>query len=95
MHKLLDDANAASPSVDDSVSAVMGRHYRVQKEKNKGVWIEEDTQWTLMPGYGDTADDPLLYDWYLHTYRITNVYGMLADLGVVPEVKGTDGEESE
>lgn len=95
MHKLLDDANAASPSVDDCVSAVMARHFRVQKEKHKGVWIEEDTKWTLMPGFGDTAHEPLLYDWYLHPYRITNIYGMLADLGVVPEVKATDGEESE
>jgi hypothetical protein len=95
MHKLLDDANAASPSVDDCVSAVMDRHVRVQKEKNKGVWIEEDKKWTLMPGFGDTADEPLSYDWYLHPYRITNVYEMLADLGVVPEVKAIDGEESE
>ncbi len=94
MHKLLDDANAASPSVDDCVSAVMNRHVRVQKEKNKGVWIEEDKKWTLMPGFGDTADEPLWYDWYLHPYRITNIYGMLADLGVVPEVKAIDGEES-
>lgn len=95
MHKLLDDANAASPSVDDCVSAVMDRHVRVQKEKHKGVWIEEDTKWTLMPGFGDMADEPLLYDWYLHPYRITNIYGMLADLGVVPEVKAIDGEENE
>ena len=95
MHKLLDDANAASPSVDDCVSAVMARHRRVQKEKNKGVWIEEDTNWTRMPGFGDTTDEPPLYDGYLHPYRITNMYGMLADLGVVPEVKATDAEESE
>ena len=95
MHKLLDDANTASPSVDDCVSAVMDRHVRVQKEKHKGVWIEEDKKWTLMPGFGDTVDEPLAYDWYLHPYRITNIYGMLADLGVVPEVKAIDGEENE
>jgi hypothetical protein len=95
MHKLLDDANAASPSVDDCVSAVMDRHVRVQKEKNKGVWIEEDKKWTLMPGFGDIADEPLSYDWYMHPYRIINIYGMLADLKVVPEVKAIDGEESE
>lgn len=95
MHKLLDDANAASPSVDDCVSAVMDRHLRVQKEKAKGVWIEEDKKWTLMPGFGDTADEPQRYNSYLHPYRITNIYGMLADLGVVPELKATDGEEIE
>lgn len=95
MHQLLDDANAASRNVDDCVSAVMDRHVRVQKEKHKGVWIEDDTKWTLMPGFGDTADEPVLYEWYLHPYRITNMYGMLADLGVVPEEKAIDAEESE
>jgi hypothetical protein len=95
MHKLLDDANAALQSVDDCVSAVMARHVRVQKEKNNGVWIEEDKKWMLMPGSGDTADEPLRYDWYLHPYRITNIYGMLADIGVVPEANSIDGEESE
>lgn len=95
MHKLLEDANASLGSVDDCVSAVMDRHVRVQREKNKGVWIEADKKWTLMPGFGDTADEPLQYDWYLHPYRITNIYGMLADLKVVPEVKEIEGEESE
>lgn len=93
MHKLLDDAMAASRGGDDCVSTIMDRHVRVQKEKSKGVWIEEDKQWTLMPGFGDTADEPLWYDWYLHPYRVTNIYGMLADLGVVPEVGASDGEE--
>lgn len=95
MRKLLDDGNAASPSVDDCVSTVMDRHVRVQREKNKGVWIEADKKWTLMPGFGDSAEEPLLYDWYLHPYRITNLYGMLADLGFVPEAKAIDGEEFE
>lgn len=95
MHKLLDDAKAASPSVDDCASAVMDRHVRVQKEKNKGVWIEEDKKWTLMPGFGDTADEPPQYNSYLHPYRITNLYEMLADLKVVPEAKTTDDEEDE
>jgi hypothetical protein len=93
MHKLLGDALAASEGGDDCVSAVMDRHVRVQKEKNKGVWIEDGKQWTLMPGFGDTADEPLLYKEYLHPYRVTNIYGMLADLGVVPEVRTKDAEE--
>jgi hypothetical protein len=93
MHKLLDDSMAASRGDDDCVSAIMDRHVRVQKEKKKGVWIEEDKQWTLMPGFGDTADEPLWYDWYLHPYRITNIYGMLTDLRIVPEVGTSDGEE--
>jgi len=54
-----------------------------------------DKQWTLMPGFGDTADEPSWHDSYLHPYRITNIYGMLADLRIVPEVRAIDGEERE
>lgn len=93
MHKLLDDAATASQGGDNCVSAVMDRHVRVQKEKNKGVWIEQDKQWTLMPGFGDTAEEPLWHDEYLHPYRVTNIYAMLADLGVVQEVRTKDAEE--
>lgn len=93
MHKLLDDSTAASLSSDHCVSAIMARHVRVQKEKRKGVWIETDKQWTLMPGFGDTAEEPRSFDWYLHPYRITNIYGMLADLRLVPEAGTIDGEE--
>lgn len=94
MHRVLDDAAAAFAGAGDCVSAVMDRHVRVQKEKNKGVWIEDGKHWTLMPGFGDTSDAPARYDWYLHPYRVTNIYGMLADLGIVPEVGTTDGEET-
>lgn len=93
MHRLLDDSVAASRPGDDGVTAVMDRHVRVQKEKNKGVWIEQDKQWTLMPGFGDTGEEPQQYDWYLHPYRVTNIYGMLADLEAVPRSGGGDGEE--
>lgn len=93
MHKLLEDSLAAARGSNDCVSAVMDRHARVQKEKGKGVWIEEDKQWTLMPGFGDTRDEPVWHDAYLHPYRVTNIYGMLADLGVVQELGAADGEE--
>jgi len=93
MHTLLDDSIAASRGGEECVAAVMDRHIRVQKEKKKGVWIEEDKEWTLMPGFGDTADEPLWHDGYLHPYRVTNIYGMLADLGVVSEVRAKDAEK--
>ncbi|MBM4076897.1 MAG: hypothetical protein FJ267_14810 [Planctomycetes bacterium] len=93
MHKLLDDSVAASWPGEDSVTAIMDRHVRVQKEKNKGVWIEQDKQWTLMPGFGDTGEEPQQYDWYLHPYRVTNIYGMLADLEAVPRLGEGDAEE--
>ncbi len=93
MHKFLDDSVAASRPGDDGVTAIIDRHVRVQKEKNKGVWIEQDKQWTLMPGFGDTGEEPQQYDWYLHPYRVTNIYGMLADLEAVPRFGEGDAEE--
>lgn len=93
MHKLLEEATAASSDTDACVSAVMDRHVRVQKEKNKGVWIEDGRQWTLMPGFGDTADEPQWYEGYLHPYRVTNIYSMLADLKAVPQSRIVDGEK--
>lgn len=95
MHLLLEDAEAASRGVEACVTAVMDRHARVQKEKNKGVWIEDGKNWLLMPGFGDTAEAPAQYDGYLHPYRITNLYGMLADLKIVPQVRTADGEEKD
>lgn len=93
LHKLLENSVAAAQGSDDCVSVVMDRHVRVQKEKQKGVWIEADKQWTLMPGFGDTADEPHWFDSYLHPYRLTNIYGMLAELHIVPEAEAIDGEE--
>ena len=93
MHRLLDDSVAASRPGDDCVTAILDRHVRVQKEKKKGVWIEQDKQWTLMPGFGDIGDEPQKYDRYLHPYRVTNIYGMLADLELVPRLGEGDGEE--
>jgi hypothetical protein len=95
MHLLLDNAVAASQDLDGSVSSVMERHRRVQKEKGKSVWIEEDRMWTLLPGFGDVGEEPTWYDYYLHPFRITNAYSMLADLKLVPEKDEEDGEEDQ
>lgn len=95
MHKLLEDSAAAMRGNNDCVTAVMDRHLRVQKEKHKGVWIEVDKYWTLMPGFGDTSDEPQPFEGYLHPYRIMNLYGMLTDLKMVTSPGVNDGEEDE
>jgi hypothetical protein len=93
MHRLLDNAVTASLDVEQCVSTVMERHRNVQKEKGKGVWIDEDRMWTLMPGFGDVHEEPPLFDSYLHSFRIPNAYSMLADLGVVRAEADVYGED--
>jgi hypothetical protein len=47
-----------------------------------------------MPGFGDTKDAPPSYEGvYLHQFRVSNAYSFLNDLGKVPGVEVTDGEE--
>lgn len=95
MHRLLEVTEAASQDVGTCVNAVIDRHKQVQKEKRKGHWIEFEKMWTLMPGFGDTSEEPPLYTGYLHPYRVTNMYSMLADLNVMPEIGFGDAQEDE
>ncbi|OYW12964.1 MAG: hypothetical protein B7Z55_17645, partial [Planctomycetales bacterium 12-60-4] len=95
MHRLLEVTELASYDVSNCVNAVVDRHKQVQKEKRKGHWVEFDKLWTLMPGFGDTSEEPPQYAGYLHPYRVTNMYSMLADLNEMPEIGFGDGEENE
>ncbi len=95
MHTLLDNALAASHDRDTCVTSIMERHRSVQKEKHKSVWIEEDRMWMLMPGFGDIRDEPAWHDYYLHSFRISNAYSMLADLQLVPAEDHEDGEQDQ
>ena len=79
MHRLIEDATSASSCVDECATGVLERHRRVQKEKGKGVWIEEDRRRTLMPGFGDSSDEPPEFNEYIHPFRVTNAYSLLAD----------------
>lgn len=93
MSQLLEDAISASHSIETCVTSVMERHVKVQREKRKGVWIEQEQKWALMPGFGDSSDEPKRFEGYLHPYRVTNMYSMLADLSLVTETELADGEE--
>jgi hypothetical protein len=95
MHRLVDNAVAASHGPDTCVSSIMERQRKVQKEKRKTVWIEEDRMWMLMPGFGDIAEEPTWYNCYLHPFRITNAYSMLADLQLVPAKDEENAEEDQ
>jgi hypothetical protein len=95
LDQLLHDALDSLSSERALVDAVMGRHKRVQEQKRKGVWIEQEhSYWTLMPGFGDSSDAPTGHSGaYLHPFRVSNAYSLLSDLGQVRGVEVPDAEE--
>ena len=80
MRGLVEEAATAATSADGCATTVLDRHRRVQADKGKGVWVEEDRRWTLMPGFGDAGEEPPEFGDYLHPFRVTNTYSLLADL---------------
>lgn len=92
--RLREDAVAASASVSALAEAVLRRHHRVQKDKEKAPWIERESQWTLMPGENRVPVDapPAWHDTYLHPFKIPNAYSILRDLRQVA-IEVRDAEE--
>lgn len=95
LDQLLQDAQAGLAGEEPLMNHVMERHNRVQQQKKKGVWVERDpTNWTLIPGFGDSSEAPWKHDGtYLHPFRVTNAYSFLADLDRIPRTEVLDGEE--
>jgi hypothetical protein len=95
LDQLMQDALDGLTSERTMVDAVMKRHRRIQEQKRKGVWIEQDfPYWTLMPGFGDSSDTPWIHGGaYLHPFRVSNAYSLLSDLGKVRGIEVPDGEE--
>lgn len=90
--EIRDEAVQAGQSARQMLDVIMNRHERVQKRKGKGVWIERDDSWTLMPGFGVDGDTVPSYDeQYLHPVRVQNAYSFLADLGRV-KIRVDDGK---
>jgi hypothetical protein len=87
-----DEASLSSVSLTTLLDVVMTRHARVQRAKRKGVWIECDTHWTLLPGLGFQGDGlPSYVDVSLHPLRVQNAYSFLRDLRLVT-LRSDDGE---
>ncbi|UUO07896.1 hypothetical protein M4951_06165 [Blastopirellula sp. J2-11] len=95
LDQLMHDALDGLASEQMLVDAVMDRHKRVQRQKRKGVWIEQDhPNWILMPGFGDSSDAPPNHNGaYLHPFRVSNAYSFLSDLGKVEAIEVPNGEE--
>lgn len=81
---LRDDLDECAGSTGEFLDMLLSRHERVQKAKHKGVWIDRGQSLTLLPGFGiDGEAPPQRTGMYLHPFRITNSYSMLADLGLL------------
>ena len=92
--RLREDVVAAGACEHDLAQAVLKRHERVQREKDKAPWIEREAYWTLMPGENRVNGDqlPVRQDTYLHPFKISNAYAILGDLGRV-SLEDQDAEE--
>jgi hypothetical protein len=90
LHAFRDDLEKSTSSNKALLDTVLSRHERVQREKEKGLWIDRQDRLILMPGFALTYDAPPDYtNLYLHPFRVVNAYTMLQDLGVV---RGPDVE---
>ena len=88
-----DDVVLCGESVENAVSAVMGRHEKVQRTKRKATWVDCGPVWMLMPGYGTGANRPPEYrNAFLHPMRIVNGFSFLRELGMarVPNMVAGD-----
>jgi hypothetical protein len=84
LRQISSDARRGEASAESLVDAVLERHERVQKEKNKGCWIERGRHFVLMPGFGLDIEAPPFYEGqYLHSFRLVNSYVVLGDLGLL------------
>ncbi|NOJ81443.1 hypothetical protein [Myxococcus xanthus] len=79
---------------DTLAETVMSRHHRVQKAKRKADWVDRDSHWTLMPGFGISGEAPPSYQGsWMHPFRVMNAYSALSDLGKVSAFQEvSDGE---
>jgi hypothetical protein len=92
LEAIKEEARLSCESAAALLDVVMTRHERVQRAKRKGVWIERDGHWTLLPGFGFEGDTPPSYlGVCLHPLRVQNAYSFLGDLRRV-RVRGEYGE---
>ncbi|WP_309893778.1 hypothetical protein [Archangium sp.] len=77
-----DAAGCGDP--DTLAETVMSRHHRIQKAKRKADWVDRDSHWTLMPGFGIAGEAPPSYQGsWMHPFRVVNAYSALRDLGEI------------
>jgi hypothetical protein len=90
-----DDVVLCRESVENAVSAVMGRHEKVQRNKHKATWVDCGPSWMLMPGYENDGDRPPEYrDTFLHPMRIVNGFSFLRELGMVRIANMVSGDDT-
>jgi hypothetical protein len=94
MARMRYDVETSLKSERDFVETLLVRHEAVQRQKQKGVWIDRGDVWTLMAGFGLSDEEPPVYSRaYTHPFRVQNAFWFLLDLGQVSlPVKDDDGE---
>ncbi|MCL4821590.1 MAG: hypothetical protein KJ067_20840 [Vicinamibacteria bacterium] len=83
---LLDASRDATLTAEDMAARVLKRHVEVQRARKRSPWIDAGDVWSLVraPGESEDAEGGSGQERsYMHAFRITNVYSMLADLGLV------------
>ena len=83
---LLDASRAIGETARDMAERALARHADVQQQRKRQPWIDAGPTWTLVRASaaaddeGETRAEGRRYP---HSFRVTNVYSMLADLGRV------------
>lgn len=91
---LLEASRDATLTAEDMAARVLKRHVEVQRDRKRSPWIDAGDVWSLVraPGESEDAEGGSGQERsYMHPFRITNVYSMLADLGLV-RWEDADGE---
>jgi hypothetical protein len=83
MKDLLEETKAGSYSTRKMVEFTLNRHERIQREKQKSLWIDRGQLWTLISDFRSDEDCLTIYIGYIHPFRITNAYSFLSDLNQV------------
>lgn len=79
-----DDVTLCCASIESAVTAVMGRHEKVQRIKRKATWVDCGPVW-MMTNHSDPINldhAPEYRNQFLHPMRIVNGFSFLQELGL-------------
>lgn len=84
--ELVDDLDRILTYAEDGVQPLLSRHARVQRAKNRGVWISNETgAIALHRGNNDYADRARPATGYPHPLRLASMLSLMADLKLVSQ----------
>lgn len=88
LRELHSDAKEAQHGGVEGLTTLLRRHERTQQAKQKGNWIlRTETRWILAPGTDRTYQSRNVTGGYLHPFRITSMYSMMSDVGMLGSLR--------